>query len=155
MKNLILALCLTLSGSALAAASGQPADTIRTFLDGFNNGDIEAAAATQVNDVAIVDEFAPFQWQGDGAFKRWFDRLSKHDAAGGVTDGHMAVGNTIRDEVSGDRAYVVLETVYTFKQNGIPMRAPAQMTFALQHNDTGWRISAWTYAAPSATPVKQ
>ena len=62
MKNLIVALCLTLSGSALAAASGQPADTIRTFLDGFNNGDIEAAAATQVNDVAIVDEFAPFQW---------------------------------------------------------------------------------------------
>ncbi len=155
MKNLILILCLTLGGSALAATpSGQAADPIRKFLDSFNDGDIDGAAATQVNDVAIVDEFAPFQWQGAGAFRRWFDGLTKHDAAGGVTDGHMAMGDTIREEVSGDHAYVVLATVYTFKQNGAAMRAPAQMTFALQKGDAGWRISAWTYSAPRATPAK-
>lgn len=153
MKNLILILCITFSGSALAATSGQPMDAVHKFLDSFNSGDIDGAAATQTNDVAIVDEFAPFQWQGDGAFKRWFDRLTQHDTAGGVTDGHMAMGNTIREEVSGDRAYVVVATVYTFKQNGAAMRAPAQMTFALTKGDAGWRISAWTYSAPSATPA--
>lgn len=74
--------------------------------------------------------------------------------SGGIGAGQMAMSGTIRQEMSDDRAYLVIATVYTFNQNGIAMRAPAQMTFALQKGDASWKISAWTYAAPSASPVK-
>ncbi len=155
MKRLFLVLCVAISGSALAATSIEaPASAVHKFLDSFNQGDVAGAEAAHLSNVFIVDEFAPFQWQGDGAFKKWLDTLTKHDVAGGVTDGHMAMGNTIREEVSGDRAYIVMATVYTFKEHGVQMQASAQMTFALQKEDAGWRISAWTYSAPRGAPAK-
>jgi hypothetical protein len=64
----------------------------------------------------------------------------------------MALGKTIREETSGDRAYVVVATEYTFKQKGVAMREPSQMTFALAQQAAGWRIIGWTFAGPKAEP---
>ena len=72
------------------------------------------------------------QWQGANAFTTWLADLRKHDEAAGVTDGRVTLGAPIRQEVAGDRAYVVLNVTYSIKSRGVPAQAAAQMTFALR-----------------------
>ena len=152
MKKLMLIACALLATAALAAESAGPADVARQFIDAFDKGDLKAAEATHAADVAIIDEVSPYQWQGHGAFKAWLDDLTKHDTAAGVTDGNVKLGNAIREEVTGNHAYVVIASEYTFKEKGVAMKEPSQMTFALRKEKDGWRIVAWTFAGPKATP---
>ena len=152
MKNLVLIACVVMAAAAGGTEKADPGATVHRFIDAFNKGDIETAEATHAPDVAIVDEVAPYQWQGHGAFKAWLDDLTKHDTANGVTDGNVKLGNTIRQEVTGDHAYVVVASEYTFKQKGVAMKEPSQMTFALRNGRDGWRIVAWTFAGPKPTP---
>jgi len=107
MKRLLLVFGILVSGHVFAASSDmEPAAVVRLFLASFNAGNTDAAAATQTDDVAIVDEFAPFRWGGAGAFGRWLTALTAHDEAGGVTDGHMEMGDIVRTEVAGGAEYV-------------------------------------------------
>jgi ketosteroid isomerase-like protein len=157
MRALLVALACTVAMSTNATAvTADVAVTapIHQFIDNFNKGDEKAAEATHVAEPIIVDEVAPYHWQGHGSFKAWLGDLDKHDKAHGVTDGLVKLGDPIRQEIDGDHAYVVMACDYLFKQKGVSMKAPAQMTFALQKDKDGWRISGWTYAAPRGTPVK-
>jgi hypothetical protein len=36
--------------------------------------------------------------------------------------------------------------VYSYRQHGKPMAEPAQMTFALRDEASGWKIAAWAFA---------
>jgi ketosteroid isomerase-like protein len=57
--------------------------------------------------------------------------------------------------ISGDHAYAISPTTYTFKQNGQTMRETAQMTLALEKDAAGaWKIASWTWTGPEAKPVK-
>jgi len=152
VKHLVLIACALFATAVVAAEKSEPSATVHQFIDAFNKGDIKAAEATHAADVAIVDEVAPYQWQGHGAFEAWLDALTKHDTANGVTDGNVKLGNAIREEVTGDHAYVVMASEYAFKQKGVPMKEPSQMTFALRNERDGWRIVAWTFAGPKPTP---
>src|SRR5262245_46226510 len=151
MKNLLLVVCAAFATAAFGADATDPVATVRQFIDSFDKGDVKAAAATHAADVAIIDEVPPYQWQGRDGFKMWLDDLTKHDTAAGVTDGNVKLGNVIREEVSGDHAYVVMASDYSFKQKGVAMHEPSQMTFALRKEKDGWRIVAWTFAGPKAT----
>ncbi len=153
MNRIVLATCVLLAGNAFAQAQSGPTEVVMQFLASFNAGDVDGAAATNAIDVVIVDELPPYQWQGEGAFGRWLADLGKHDEAAGVSNGHMAVGKTVREEIGPNSAYIVLSTVYQFLQNGTAMEAPGHMTFALRLGADGWRISAWTYSAPAGSPV--
>jgi ketosteroid isomerase-like protein len=157
MKALLVAFACAVAMSAGAAGVTVDAAVvapIHQFIDSFNKGDEKAAEAAHVAEPIIIDEVAPHHWQGHGSFKAWVNDLDKHDKAGGVTDGFVKLGDVIRQEINGDTAYVVMACDYLFKQKGVSMKAPAQMTFALQKEKDGWRISGWTYSAPQGTPAK-
>jgi len=148
-KNALLMLCAFLVAGGVAAADpADPAAEVRQFIDAFNKGDIKAAEATHVAEPIIIDELPPYHWQGRHAFQAWLGDLTKHDTAAGVTDGNMKLGDVLRQEVTGNHAYVVVATDYSFKQKGTPMHEPSQMTFALKKEKAGWRIVGWTFAGP-------
>ena len=46
------------------------------------------------------------------------------------------------------RAYIVLPTVYRFKQKGVMMREAGTMTFVMAQLGEGWKISSWTWSGP-------
>jgi len=48
----------------------------------------------------------------------------------------------------------VTAATYSFKQKGVAMTEPAQMTFALKKAGDAWKISAWTWTGPDPTPAK-
>jgi len=152
--KLTTVLCLlAVTGNAAAVTfDAQVAAPIHRFIDGFNAGDTKSAEAAHAKtDLVIVDAVPPYQWQGANAFTTWLADLRKHDEAAGVTDGRMTLGAPIRQEVAGDRAYVVLNVTYSIKSRGVPVQAAAQLTFALRKEADGWRIGSWTYAGPPET----
>lgn len=143
-------LSLMLSGSA-AAADAQLMAPVRQFIDSFNKGDAKAAEAAHTASPAIIDEVSPHLWQGAGAFKAWAASLETDAKANGITDQMVTVSDATREQVEGDRAYLVVPARYDFKQKGTAMREQAQMTFALQKVDTGWKIAGWAWTGPKAS----
>lgn len=148
---------------ASALFFGQPASAEETTVEApinrmvaaFNKGDIGAARATHVASPAIIDEVgAPFVWSGPNAFDAWIGALSKAEAAAGKSDGSVAIGPPTRESVSGDHAYVIVPSTYTFKQRGKTMREVGTMTFALIRNAQEWLIAGWTWTSPEAAPVQ-
>jgi ketosteroid isomerase-like protein len=143
------------TASAAAAADAQLEAPIRQFIDTFNKGDVKGAAATHLAaGVSIIDEFPPHIWQGPKALETWAADLAKSGKAAGMSDEAVALGPVTREVVSGDNAYVVIGATYTFKQKGLAMREPAQMTFALKKSAEGWKISGWAWTGPDPVPVK-
>jgi len=158
MKSAILGLvCLAAlsATSAAAAATAELAAPIHQFIDAFNKGDGKTAGATHLAaGVSIIDEVPPYIWQGPKAFETWVADLTKNDAAAGITDEKVTLGAVTREVVSPQTAYVIVAATYSFKQKGVAMREPAQMTFALTKTAEGWRIAGWTWTGPDPVPAK-
>jgi hypothetical protein len=156
MRNLLAALVCTFACIGATAAATPDAALnapIQQFIDSFNHGDAAAAAAAHgKGDLTIIDEVPPFLWRGRDAFKAWSDDLAADATKNGITDQWVALGDTVRQESAGDRAYVIMQATYTFKRNGAPMHEAAQMTFALQKEDGSWRIAGWTWTGPAPQP---
>jgi ketosteroid isomerase-like protein len=156
MKTMIaalLALFALLPVKAVAQDAAVSAPIVR-FMQAFNKGDVAAARATHLADAAIVDEVAPFAWRGAGAFDAWVADLAKDAEAKGITDQSVEIGKPTRTLVTGDTAYVIVPSIYRFKQKGVAMSEAAQMTFVLRSTAIGWKIAGWTWTGPDATPVK-
>ena len=144
---------LLLASTAHAGDAGVEA-TIRKFDVAFNKGDVNAAKALHIAAPTIIDEVGPHFWSGPGAFDNWIADLGKSEAAEGKTDAQVAVGQPSREVISGDRAYVIVPSTYTFRQHGTTSREIAQMTFVLAKAPSGWKIAAWTWTGREGVPVR-
>jgi hypothetical protein len=154
-----LLVALTCAFCSIGAAAAMPDAALRApihqFIDSFNNGDSETAAAAYVTGpVQIVDEFPPYHWQGDDAFETWAKDFDSDATKNGITNVWVTLGNTVRQELDGDNAYVIVDAVYTFKLKDAAMREAAQMTFALRKQDDAWRIAGWTWTGPAPRPAQ-
>lgn len=148
MKHALRVLIMTVSlvPSAFAAAHGDVMTPIRQFIDGFNSGDTKSAyAAYASGDILIIDEFAPHRWVGPNAAHEWAAAYDKHTQATGVSEGSVKYGDPTRTEMEDDVAYVIIPTVYNYKQDGVSTTEEGQMTFVLHADSGGWKISAWTW----------
>ena len=150
-----LAGALLLGSMTAAYANDAGIDvTIKAFADAFNKGDMKAAKALHVAAPVIIDEVPPHLWNGAGAFDQWGADLGKSEAAEGKSGGKVTIGVPTREVVSGDHAYAISPTTYTFQQKGKTMRERAQMTLALVKDGGQWKIASWTWTGPEAKPVK-
>jgi hypothetical protein len=152
MSYLILGVvvaCLSPPASA-QAPDPQVMAPIQKFIDSFNKGDMAGAASTHAAeaDLTIIDEVPPFLWRGPQAFKSWSADLDADAKKRGITEPLVTIKAATRTESNGDSVYVVVPAVYSFKERGVSMREPAQMTFVLKKGPTGWLIHGWTWTGP-------
>jgi ketosteroid isomerase-like protein len=153
MRYFMLAIAACLLAAAPAAAQSTNDDVaapIKKFIDSFNKGDAAAAAATHLLDDGtwIVDEVPPYSWRGAKAFESWAADLAAASKAQGITDEMVTIKAPTRVEMHGDHAYVIVPAVYLFKQKGVAMSEPSQMTVVLQKGAGGWLIHGWTWTGP-------
>jgi len=75
MRKRLIALAVTFLASGPAGASGKKdvMVPVRQFVDGFNKGDTQKAAAACADQTSIIDEVPPHEWHGDGACSKWMD----------------------------------------------------------------------------------
>jgi hypothetical protein len=96
---------------------------------------------------------APYVWHGPQAFEEWSAALGTDSEKKGITEQAVAISAPTREEVDGDRAYVIVPAVYTFKERGVAMREAAHMTFVLRKGADGWLIHGWTWTGPKPERV--
>jgi hypothetical protein len=157
MKHALVAfIALIFCAPAVIPATGDdPAAPIRQFIDGFNSGNVESAfAAYATGPITIVDEFAPHLWTGPNAAHEWADAYDKHAQATGVTDGKVTYGKPTRIEEVADAAYVVLPTVYLYKERGKPLKEEGQITVVLNRESGAWKIRGWTWTGVKPHPAR-
>jgi ketosteroid isomerase-like protein len=150
MRKAILLAALaavTLAGPARASDEADAVAPIKQFIDGFNKGDVKSALAACASPASVVDEFAPYAWQGPTACADWaadFDANAKKE---GITDPVVTLQKPRHVDVSGDRAYVVVPANYDYKVKGKKAKQSGSiMTAALQKTGAGWRITGWAWS---------
>ena len=135
-----------LSMPALAAGADDALlAPIHQFIDGVNKGDMKAAAAAHVAAPAILDEVAPHNWQGEGAVDKWAASFGAEMQQDGITDAKLAIKKPSQLQHEGDAAYVVVPTIYSFKQKGKKAAENGYLTFALAQQGSDWKIASWTW----------
>ena len=146
--SFVFALVVLIAGSS--AAFGQRSAVmkpINQFVNGFNKGDTASAMAACSETTAIIDEFPPHVWSGAGACQQWADSFDVDAKKNGITNGRVILGKPSHFEMTGDHAYVVIPSNYTFKQKGKAMSEPGSIfTFGLQKGADGWVITGWTWS---------
>jgi ketosteroid isomerase-like protein len=148
MQKLIaaFALLLLVAGPALASDKTDAMAAVQQFTDGFNKGDFKAAVANCADETSIVDNFPPHEWHGPGACTKWGTDLGAFMKSNTITDGVVTLGKPLHIDVTGDRAYIVVPTVFKFKMKGKPTNDRGQLTIALQKTGTAWRMTGWAWA---------
>ena len=157
MKSAVLALLASalFAPAALAAAPSDVTVPIRQFIEGFNNGDLKSAyASLATGDITIVDEFAPHLWTGSQAAQQWVADYDTHAKATGVSGGMVQYGAPTRSEIQDDLAYVIVPTVYLYKEHGQSMAEEGQLTFVLHAEAGAWKIRSWIWSGVKPHPAK-
>jgi len=155
MHRILIALTFAAALQAVAAAQQKPASPEKTvamapvhqFVDGFNKGDTKSALAACADQTSIIDEFPPHEWHGSGACAQWANDFEADEKKNGVSDGRVILGTPRHVDITGDRAYIVVPSSYSYKKNGKPTKETGStFTFVLQKGAVGWRIIAWTWS---------
>lgn len=137
------------AGQAAAAEPDEVMKTVNQWVDSLNRGDTANAIAACAEETSIVDEFAPFQWQGRGTCAAWAAGLDAFNKSLGLTDGVNKLRKPLRVDVEGDHAYVVVPADFRYKLNGKPgAEIGALFTVALRKEAAGWRITGWAWSRP-------
>ena len=153
MKLLCLLAAAALVATPAFAGPAEDATTVVTsVLDKFNGGDIDAFVNAHRDGAIIIDEFAPYSWGGAGSVKNWLVSYGKDATARGVSEGRVDYEKPIQTNSDGSSAYIVLPTVYSFKQSGKKMVGKGSMTFVMVRSGKDWKISSWTYSGATPTP---
>jgi ketosteroid isomerase-like protein len=149
MKKIWLALATVLvAASSLHAQQAEVTAAATTFVEGFNKGDTKALSKSCATETSIIDEFPPHEWHGTGACVAWARDYNANAKKEGITDGVVVLNKPTHVDVTGDRAYVVIPSDYTWKQKGKAMKETGStFTFAMRKVGPSWKIIGWSWGA--------
>ncbi len=125
-----------------------PVEAVARFMaSGGDAGLADAFAA----DVVIVENFAPFLFEGPDALNRWRDGFRRHVSDDGLTELRHAFGPAQDFALDGDRAYFVLPTTWTGKSHGRSFSEDGGWAFVLARDRWRWRIRSYAWAVTAKT----
>lgn len=143
---IVLALTVLAAGPAIATDKTDVMSAVHQWLDSFNKGDMKSMAAVCADQASIIDDFPPHEWHGAGACSQWSSDFQAFTQTSEITESVVSVGKPWHVDVTGDRAYVVAPTTYSFKQKGKPIMEKGIVTVAMQKSPAGWRMTGWAWA---------
>jgi hypothetical protein len=150
-----LPLAVLAFGMFAAHAQSTPEAAVRSFMDGFNSGDMaKAAAINSPSGTSIIDEFPPYTWNGTKAFDDWSAAFDANSKALGVTEPKVTLGAPVVKNVTSGQAYLTYPSLYTYKLKGISMRETGHVAIVLRKEASAWKIAGWTWTGTVPKPVK-
>jgi|SRR5579871_4231495 len=142
----VVALAPLTANVAVASDRDDVTAVVKQYDDAFNRGDMKAWNSLCTDKAVIIDDFAPHVWQGATACGDWWNAFQATAKQGGMTNGRVALGEAWHVAVTGDRAYTVYPTRFTFMANGKRVAERGVWTLVLQKLAGGWRIAGWGWA---------
>ena len=100
-------------------------------------------------DVTIVENFAPFVFEGPGAVETWSKQLRVH--LEGMTALQHTFGEAFDFSRSGDEVYFSLPTIWRGLNNGKPFSESGGWAFVLTREEGEWRVLAYGWAVIEST----
>lgn len=149
MEKMFIALAMAVLTAGPTAAQDKAAVMVfvNQFVDAFNKGDTKALAAACAAQTSIIDEFPPHEWHGSGACLTWANDYETDAKKNAITDGVVTLSTPKHIDITGDLAYIVIPSNYTYKKAGKPVQEIGSLfTFALKKGASGWRITGWSWA---------
>ena len=149
MRVAIVAVAAALVWSALPACANDNSDVtaaVQKANDSFNKGNKQEWLATCGAEPVIIDNFAPYRWDGSTACEDYWNANDADSKKNGITNETVTLGKPWHVAVTGDRAYVVVPTTDTYKEKGKSVtRSGSVWTFTLQKVASGWLVTgmAW------------
>lgn len=150
-----LALSIPAAGTIAEGAAIPPGvmATITRMTDAVNRGDMPTAFTAFTASPSIVEDGAPYRWEGEGAPKAWIESMGANAKVHGMTAIDMRLAPATRIEVSEDRAYALVpgRLSYTMR-DGHSEHADGALTFTLQRTGAEWKIESMVWSGPAAKP---
>jgi len=134
---------------ALARGGDQPdaemiaaAERVAAVIE--SGGVASARDAFADHDVTIIENFAPFVFEGRGAVERWSARMRAHLT--GVTALRHTFGPAQDFSRAGDEVYFSLPTNWRGLKHGRPFVEDGGWAFVLTRQDGLWRVRGYGWA---------
>jgi hypothetical protein len=96
--------------------------------------------------VVVVENFAPFVFEGSDAFACWRDGFRKHVDRDGLSELQWRFGPAQDFAHEGGTAYFVLPTTWTGKSHGRAFSEDGGWAFVLDRDAGRWRIRSYAWA---------
>ena len=105
------------------------------------------------HDVTIIENFAPYVFEGSGSVERWSEQMRAHLA--GVTALRHAFGPAQDFSRTGDEVYFSLPTTWRGLKHGKPFVENGGWAFVLTRRGGLWRVRSygWAVTGLSSTPL--
>jgi hypothetical protein len=113
------------------------------------NKNIDAAVVSNfMPSVVLVDDLPPYVFRGPAAdaISDWSKAYGTDSEKNEITDFSMKLLKPRRVAVSGDRAYIILPAIYSFKQRLKPTQTRGIITATLERVNKKWLIATWSWA---------
>lgn len=148
-----IALALTITTPpAVAADAPDPemlavVERVARFIETLDAAEIADVFADR--DVTIIENFAPYRFDGATALDAWASGMRAHREA--TTDLHHAFGAPQDYSRSGDQAFFSLPTTWTGRFRATPFTETGGWAFVLKRQNDRWRIQSYGWAVTSIT----
>ncbi len=119
-----------------------PAHAVARFI--ANGDEALLTAAFSPGPVTILENFAPFLFDGEGAVARWADAMRDH--AKTLTDLSHSFGPAFDFGLAGDEAYFSLPTTWRGASRGRAFVETGGWSFLIVRHTPGWRVRAYGWA---------
>ena len=121
-----------------------PVQTLARFVAAGEAAGLEDAFAAR--GVVIVENFAPFLFDGPDAVAQWRRGFEAHRFDDALTDLVWRFGEPQDFVLEGERAYFVLPTTWTGKTHGRAFSEDGGWAFVLESGQGCWRIRSYAWA---------
>jgi len=137
---------VTLISPALASDRTDVLEKVKQSMDAYNANDGAAMAAIFLPSSVIVDDVAPFRFEGPSALSNWVDASKAEAQKDDITEQSEKALDPTEVIVDEQHAYVSLPAIYYFKQHGKPAQQDCINTIALEKIGGTWYVSNWSWA---------
>ena len=121
-------------------------DTVQKWFDAFNKGDAKTVVSSCTKDATVLDDFAPYVWQGPNACSKWYSDFRSFVTKSNIIEPSIALGKAQHVDITGDIAYVVIPTTFEFKKDGKPVHETGIIILKMHKSATAWQIAGWAWA---------
>jgi hypothetical protein len=133
---------MILTNAAVASEKTDVMATVRQVLKAANANHTPALAPLMAEEGVVIDEFAPYRWQG---MPGWLGALREYDAQNRVTGAKSTLRRFGRVFTADGQAYAVAEVDYAYRERGKPRLEHGTEVYGLDKAAGHWRVHSFAW----------
>jgi len=127
------------------------ARVVEILVDAVNNGEFGKVIAAFSAAPTIVEDIAPFIWQGPDSPSAWLAAMGANAAQLEVRAIVMKLGAPLNIKIAGEVAYAVFPGSLSLAKANGELFANGILTFTLQKGGESWLIETLVWSGPEPT----